>query len=218
MPPRDGQDHSILSELPMCQVFVPRDNTGRKANVQSAGQDGFNLVNRNQMMKFHLRVRLRAPELAEGVYNHAMPGYRSGNADSKRTRFAMRNPLRAKLRLINVLQDTPRIGQKQLTRFVQSNSSRQSIEQGESKFFFQILNLARQGRLSHAQSLRGPPEMLLLSDTYEISQMAKLHRYLPGIGPIKKMSWTHETHYFTIWGEPVGLRAGGLHQKGLRCL
>ena len=31
----------------MCQVFVPRDNTGRKANVQSAGQDGVNLVNRN---------------------------------------------------------------------------------------------------------------------------------------------------------------------------
>jgi hypothetical protein len=131
-----GQDHSILREFPMCQIPVPGGDTGRKPNIQSVGQDGVNLMNRNQVMQLQLRVRLRAPESAKGVYDQAMPGYCSGNSDSKRTRFAMRNPFRAKLRLINVLQDTSRIGQKQLARFVQSNSSRQSIEQGESKFPF----------------------------------------------------------------------------------
>jgi hypothetical protein len=65
-----------------------------------------------------------------------MPGYRSGNCDSKRTGFAMGYPLGAKLRLIDVLQDTPRIAQKQFPRRVQSNSSRQSIKQEESHFPF----------------------------------------------------------------------------------
>jgi hypothetical protein len=48
------------------------------------------------------------------------------------------------------------------------------------------------------QPLRRPAEMLLFSDADEIPQMPKFHRYLPGIGPIRKMSWTHEKHYFTI--------------------
>jgi hypothetical protein len=63
-----------------------------------------------------------------------MPGYRSGNSDSKRTGFAMCDPLGAKLRLIDVLQDTSRIGQEQFSRRVQSNSSRQPVEQGEPEF------------------------------------------------------------------------------------
>jgi hypothetical protein len=57
-----------------------------------------------------------------------MPGYRSGNSDSKRTGFAMGYPLGAKLRLIDVLQDPTRIGQKQISRRVQSDPSWQSIE------------------------------------------------------------------------------------------
>jgi hypothetical protein len=61
-----------------------------------------------------------------------MPGYRSGNSDSKRTRFAKCYPLRAPLCFIDILQNTSRIAQKQFSRRAQSNSSGQSVEQEES--------------------------------------------------------------------------------------
>jgi hypothetical protein len=116
----------------MCQILVPWCETSGKPSIQSAGQDGFNLMNRKQMMQLQLHVRLPAPEFAKGVYNQSMPGYRSGNSDSKRTRFAKGYPLGASLRLIDVLQDTSRIAQKQFPRRAQSNSSGQSVEQEES--------------------------------------------------------------------------------------
>jgi Zn-dependent alcohol dehydrogenase len=62
--------------------------------------------------------------------------------------------------------------------------------------------------------------MLLFSDAGEIPQMPKFHRYLSGIGPIRKMSWTHGMHYFTICAlersasQTVGLRGGGLQHRG----
>jgi hypothetical protein len=46
--------------------------------------------------------------------------------------FAKRNPLGAPLRLLDVLQDTSRIAQKQFSRRAQSNSSGQSVEQEKS--------------------------------------------------------------------------------------
>src|SRR3981189_637793 len=96
----------------MCQILVPWCETSGKPSIQSAGQDGFNLMNREQMMQLQLHVRLPAPEFAKGVYNQYMPGHGSGNSDSKRARFAIDYPLGAALRLIDVLQDTSRIGQK----------------------------------------------------------------------------------------------------------
>jgi hypothetical protein len=44
-------------------------------------------------------------------------------------------PLGAKLRLIDVLQDATRIGQKQFSRRVQSDAARQSIEKYEPHLF-----------------------------------------------------------------------------------
>src|SRR5258708_27279659 len=126
------QQHSVLREFPMCQILVPWCETGGKPNIQSAGQDAFNLMNRKQMMQLQLHVRLPAPEFAKGVYDQSMPGHRGGNSDSKRTRFAKSYPLGASLRLIDVLQDTSRISQKQFPRRAQSNSSGQSVEQEES--------------------------------------------------------------------------------------
>src|ERR1700719_2383218 len=105
----------------MRQILVPWCETSGKPGIQSAGEDGFNLMNRKQMMQLQLHVRLPAPEFAKGVYDQSMPGYRSGNSDSKRTGFAKGYPLGAKLRVIDVLQDTSRIGQKQFPRRVQSN-------------------------------------------------------------------------------------------------
>ena len=72
----------------MCQILVPWCEISDKPSIESAGQDGFDLMNRKQMMQLQLRVRLPAPEFAKGVYNQSMPGYRSGNSNSKRTRFA----------------------------------------------------------------------------------------------------------------------------------
>src|SRR5712664_2065639 len=122
------QDRSILREFPMCEILVPRRETGGKSSIQSAGQDGFNLINRKQMKQLQLHVRLPAPEFAKGVYNYSMPGHGSGNSDSKRTSFAMGYPFGAKLRLIDVFQDATCIGQKQFPRRVQSDTSWQSIE------------------------------------------------------------------------------------------
>src|SRR5580704_12534054 len=115
----------------MRQIFVPWCETSGKPSIQSAGQDGVNLINRKQMMQLQLHVRLPPPEFAKGVYNYSMPGYRSGNSDSKRTGFAVGDPLGAKLRFIDVLQDATRIGQKQFPGRVQSDTSWQSIEKNE---------------------------------------------------------------------------------------
>src|SRR5712664_3878198 len=112
------QDHSLLREFPMCQILVPRCETGGKSSVQSAGQDGFNLISRKQMVQLQLHVGLPAAQFAKGVNYQSMPGYRSGNSDSKRTSFAMGYPLGAKLRLVDVLQDPTRIGQKPFPRRV----------------------------------------------------------------------------------------------------
>src|SRR6266446_4099957 len=106
------QDHSILREFPMCQILVPRRETGGKSSIQSAGQDRFNLINRKQMLQLQLHVGLPAPQFAKGVYNQSMPGYRRGNSDSKRTSFAMGYPLGTNLCLIDVLQDASGIAQK----------------------------------------------------------------------------------------------------------
>src|SRR5580704_15010929 len=116
----------------MCQILVPWCETSGKPSIQSAGQDGFNLMDRKQMMQLQLHVWLPASEFAKGVYNQSMPGYRGGNSDSKRTGFAKGYPLCTSLRLIDVLQDTSRIAQKQFPRRAQSHPTGQSVEQGES--------------------------------------------------------------------------------------
>src|ERR1700688_2751490 len=116
----------------MRQILVPWCETSGKPSIQSAGQDGFNLMNRKQMMQLQFHVRLPAPEFAKGVYNQSMPGYRSGNSDAKRTGFAKGYSLGASLRLIDVVQDTSRIAQKQFPRRAQSDSSGHSVEQEES--------------------------------------------------------------------------------------
>src|SRR5258708_30975432 len=122
------QDHCILREFPMRQILVPRCETSGEPSIQSARQDGFNLINRKQMMQLQLHVRLPTPQFAKGVYNQSMPGYRSGNSDSKRTSFAMGYPLGTNLCLIDVVQDASGIAQKYFSRRVQSESSGQSLD------------------------------------------------------------------------------------------
>jgi hypothetical protein len=116
----------------MCQFLVPRCDGGGKPGIQPARQDGFDLMNGKQMMQHELGIGLAAPEFAKGLDNHPMPGQRHGNSDSKRPGFAKGNPLGAPFRLINILQDTSRIAQKQFPRRAQSDSSGQSVKQRKS--------------------------------------------------------------------------------------
>ena len=109
---RHCQDHFVLRELPMRQFLVPGCHTGDKPGIQSAGQDGLDLMNRKQMMQLQRRVRLAAAEFAKGVYDQSMPGYRGRNADAKRTGLATGYPLGATLRFFDVMQDPSRIAQE----------------------------------------------------------------------------------------------------------
>jgi len=106
------QDHSILRDFPMRQFVVPGCDACGKPRIQSAGQDGFDLMNRKQMMQLQLHVGLPTPQFAKSVYHHPVPGYRGRNADAKRTGLAMGDPPGATLRLIDVLQDASRIAQE----------------------------------------------------------------------------------------------------------
>jgi len=57
----------------MRQLLVPRCDSGGKPSIQSAGYDGVNLMNRQQMMHHQFHVWLPAPEFAKRVHNHPMP-------------------------------------------------------------------------------------------------------------------------------------------------
>ena len=59
--------------------------------------------------------------------------------------------------------------------YTQLHAARQPIEKFEANFFFQILDLSGERRLSHSQSARCTPVMLLLADHDEISQVPQLH-------------------------------------------
>src|SRR5260370_355926 len=95
-----------------CQQLGDEQYLGDNANAQSARQDRFSLINRKQMMRLQLHVRLPTPQFAKGVYNQSMAGYRSGNSDAKRTSFAMGYSLGTNLCLIDVVQDASGIAQK----------------------------------------------------------------------------------------------------------
>src|SRR5712691_1898660 len=92
----------------------------------------------------------------------------------------MRNALGASLRVIDILQDAPRIGQEQFPSSVQPYASRQSVEHGESHLLLQVLNLARQGRLNDVQPLGRPPEVLFFCEPNEVPQVSKFHLIAPG--------------------------------------
>jgi hypothetical protein len=64
---------------------------------------------------------------------------------------------------------------KQLAGCAQLHAARQPIEKFEAEFFFEILDLPGEGRLSHAQSARGAPVMLFLANRHEVSQVSQFH-------------------------------------------
>ena len=62
---------------------------------------------------------------------------------------------------------------KQLAGCAQLHAARQPIEKFEAEFFFEILDLPGEGRLSHAQSARGAPVLLFLANRHEVSQVSQ---------------------------------------------
>jgi hypothetical protein len=152
----------------MSQFLVHWEKTGGESGIQSAGRDGFNLVHRQQMMQLQFRVRQLPPESAENICDHSMPGHRGCYSDSQRTGLAVRNALGASFRVLNILEDSSRIGQEQFPRGVQSHSTRQAVEQGESHLSLQILNLPRQGRLNDVEPFRRAPEVLFFRNADKI--------------------------------------------------
>ena len=115
------------------------------------------------------------PELPERVWNHTVPRRVLSESDPQRPRLATRHTLRASGRLIHLLKYAPRILKKQLARRAYLHTAPKAVKQLESNLLLQILNLAREGRLSHAQPLCGAPVMLLLADGHKISQMPQFH-------------------------------------------
>jgi len=126
-------------------------------------------------MQHELDVRVATSEFAKRLDDRAMPGHRCGDADSKRAGLAKGYPFGAPPRLVDVVQDTPRVAQEQFSRRAQSNATRQSVEQEESDLLLQILDLPRQRGLRDMEARGGAPEMLLLSDRDEIAQMPQFH-------------------------------------------
>jgi hypothetical protein len=74
-----------------------------------------------------------------------------------------------------LLKNAPRILQKTFARRTDPHSTRQAVKEFETNLLFQILNLTRKGRLSHAKPLRGSIVMFLLSNGHEVSQMSQFH-------------------------------------------
>jgi hypothetical protein len=81
----------------------------------------------------------------------------------------------ARRRPADILEDAPRILQKQLAGRTQLHAARHPIKKLEADFFLQILNLTGKRRLRHPQSTRRTPVMLVLADCHEISQVPQFH-------------------------------------------
>ena len=73
------------------------------------------------------------------------------------------------------LQNASSITQERLSCVAQSHSARQPFEQEESHLPLEILDLARQRRLSDVKALCCSSEVLLFSNADETAQVPKLH-------------------------------------------
>ena len=163
-----------------------------KPASQAAGSYGFQLVQARCRIKVQFRVGLLLAEAPEKIRNHSAPGRILGKSDAQRPRTTVSHASCARGRVVYLLEDTSRILQKQLARWIELHAAREAFEKLETDFFFQILYLAGKRRLCHAQSTRCAPKMLFLADRHEIAQVPQFHSdtLLP-IGLIVKISWTY---------------------------
>ena len=76
--------------------------------------------------------------------------------------------------LVHVVEDLTRFQQEDLTLAGQGRAPSGPVEQPDAQFFFQILDLRTQRRLSDVQAHRGPIEVQLLRHGDEVSDVPQL--------------------------------------------
>src|SRR3989442_651296 len=96
-----------------------------------------------------------------------MPGYALDETDSQSACLTGSDALRTRGCVIDLLKNAARFFEKKFSGRSDFNAAREALEQFEANVFFQILNLTRKGRLSHAQALLCPSVMLFLSEGHK---------------------------------------------------
>jgi hypothetical protein len=86
-----------------------------------------------------------------------------------------RHTLRAFRRLVQLLENSTRLLEKQPARRTDLHAATEAIEQREPDLAFEILNLPRPRWLRHSQTQRGAAEMFLFANRHEVSKMTQLH-------------------------------------------
>jgi hypothetical protein len=74
-------------------------------------------------------------------------------------------------------QDGPGAGQEGAAAHGQRDSAGTAVEQFQAEFAFQPPDLLADRRLDDMQPLGGLPEVKLLSDRYEVPNLAQLHAH-----------------------------------------
>ena len=100
-----------------------------------------------------------------------MSGYALDETDSQSACLTGSDALRTCRCVIDLLKNAARFFEKKFSGISDFNAAREALEQFEANFFFQILNLTRKGRLSHAQALLCPSVMLFLSDGHKVPEL-----------------------------------------------
>ena len=104
-----------------------------------------------------------------------MPGYALDETDSQSACLTGSDALRTCGCVIDLLKNAARFFEKKFSGSSDFNAAREALEQFEANLFFQILNLTRKGRLSHAQALLCPSVMLFLSDGHKVPELPQFH-------------------------------------------
>src|SRR6266699_7118046 len=100
--------------------------------------------------------------------NDPMPGYALDETDSQSACLTGSDALRTCDRVIDLLKNAARFFEKKFSGSSDFHSAREALEQFEANLFFKMLNLTRQGGLSHVQALLCPSVMLFLPDSHKI--------------------------------------------------
>jgi hypothetical protein len=89
--------------------------------------------------------------------------------------FAALGPLHHRGRALRVGKDASGLAQEQLPGLGQLDGAARPDQERPAQLAFQVLDLLRERRLGDAEALRGAPEVPLLGDGDEVTEVAQLH-------------------------------------------
>jgi hypothetical protein len=127
---------------------------------------------------------------------------RAGKAEPDPSGFAPRGAADSGDRVLDLLEDRPRLGEQRLSRLGQFDPSWLAAEQLHLKLGFERPDLLAQRRLLDTQSRRRTRYMALLGDRDEVAEMAQFHMC---IILITRLSYIGQTVWLAISCRP-GLR------------